>query len=438
MTAYLDLPALSGAELAAVRADFPLLARTLRGGQRLVYLDSGATSQKPDVVLDAEQDFYRQRNAAVHRGAHQLAEEATEAFEVARAEVASFVGVEPGELVWTSNATAAINLVAYAIGNATAGRGGVAARRFALAPGDQIVVTESEHHANLVPWQELAARTGATLRWIGVDDAGRLRTDQLASVVTDRTRVLAFTHASNVTGAVTDVARFVARAREVGALTVLDACQSVPNLPVDLAELGVDFAAFSGHKMLGPTGVGALYGRRELLEALPPVTTGGSMVEVVTMEAATYAPPPQRFEAGTQMIAQAIGMGAAARYLGELGMQGVAAHEAVLTRALLEAVASVPHVRVLGPLDPADRLATVSFVVDGVHAHDVGQVLDDAGVAVRVGHHCAQPLHRRFGVAASARASASVYTTVEEIEAFREALAGVRPFFGLNQGGPTA
>ena len=438
MTAYLDLPALSGAELAAVRADFPLLARTLRGGQRLVYLDSGATSQKPDVVLDAEQDFYRQRNAAVHRGAHQLAEEATEAFEVARAEVASFVGVEPGELVWTSNATAAINLVAYAIGNATAGRGGVAARRFALAPGDQIVVTESEHHANLVPWQELAARTGATLRWIGVDDAGRLRTDQLASVVTDRTRVLAFTHASNVTGAVTDVARFVARAREVGALTVLDACQSVPNLPVDLAELGVDFAAFSGHKMLGPTGVGALYGRRELLEALPPVTTGGSMVEVVTMEAATYAPPPQRFEAGTQMIAQAIGMGAAARYLGELGMQGVAAHEAVLTRALLEAVASVPHVRVLGPLDPADRLATVSFVVDGVHAHDVGQVLDDAGVAVRVGHHCAQPLHRRFGVAASARASASVYTTVEEIEAFREALAGVRAFFGLNQGGPTA
>ena len=438
MTAYLDLPALSGAELAAVRADFPLLARTLRGGQRLVYLDSGATSQKPDVVLDAEQDFYRQRNAAVHRGAHQLAEEATEAFEVARAEVASFVGVEPGELVWTSNATAAINLVAYAIGNATAGRGGIAARRFALAPGDQIVVTESEHHANLVPWQELAARTGATLRWIGVDDAGRLRTDQLASVVTDRTRVLAFTHASNVTGAVTDVARFVARAREVGALTVLDACQSVPNLPVDLAELGVDFAAFSGHKMLGPTGVGALYGRRELLEALPPVTTGGSMVEVVTMEAATYAPPPQRFEAGTQMIAQAIGMGAAARYLGELGMQGVAAHEAVLTRALLEAVASVPHVRVLGPLDPTDRLATVSFVVDGVHAHDVGQVLDDAGVAVRVGHHCAQPLHRRFGVAASARASASVYTTVDEIEAFREALAGVRPFFGLNQGGPTA
>jgi len=298
-------------------------------------------------------------------------------------------------------------------------------------------VTEAEHHANLVPWQELAARTGAVLRWIGVDDDGRLRTDQLASVVTARTRVLAFTHASNVTGAVTDVAPFVARAREVGALTVLDACQSVPHLAVDLHALGVDFAAFSGHKMLGPTGVGALYGRRELLEALPPVTTGGSMVEVVTMETTTYAPPPQRFEAGTQMVAQAIGMGSAACYLAELGMGAIADHEAALTRALLDAVASVPHVRVLGPLDSRDRLATVSFVVEGVHAHDVGQVLDGAGVAVRVGHHCTQPLHRRFGVAATTRASASVYTTVEEIEVFREALAGVRMFFGLDEGRPS-
>jgi len=268
-----------------------------------------------------------------------------------------------------------------------------------------------------------------------VDDDGRLRTDQLASVVTARTRILAFTHASNVTGAVTDVAPFVARAREVGALTVLDACQSVPHLPVDLHALGVDFAAFSGHKMLGPTGVGALYGRRELLEDLPPVTTGGSMVEVVTMATTTYAPPPARFEAGTQMVAQAVGMGAAASYLAELGMDAVAAHEAVLTRALLAAVASVPHVRVLGPLDGHDRLATVSFVVDGVHAHDVGQVLDDAGVAVRVGHHCAQPIHRRFGVTATTRASASVYTTVEEIDLFREALAGVRAFFGYDDGG---
>jgi len=425
---------LDDVELAAVRADFPLLSRTLRGGRPLVYLDSGATSQKPEVVLDAEQDFYVQRNAAVHRGAHQLAEEATEAFEDARDRVARFVGVSPGEVVWTSNATAGINLVAYAMSNASLGRGGAAAQRFAIGAGDEIVVTEAEHHANLVPWQELAARTGATLRWLGVDDDGRIRDDELETVVTDRTKVLAFTHASNVTGAITPVARFVERARAVGALTVLDACQSVPHLPVDLHALGVDFAAFSGHKMLGPTGVGALYGRRELLEAMPPVTTGGSMVEVVTMESTTYAPPPQRFEAGTQMVSQAVGMGAAASYLAELGMDAVAAHEAHLTGLLLDAVASVPGVRVIGPTDTADRLATVAFVVDGVHAHDVGQVLDDAGVAVRVGHHCAQPLHRRFGVAATARATAAVYTTDEEIAVFREALAGVRTFFGLTDG----
>ena len=441
MTAILDprtagSPAvLTAAELAAVRADFPLLARTVRDGRPLVYLDSAATSQKPDVVLDAEQDFYTQRNAAVHRGAHQLAEEATEAFEQARREVADLVGAHEGEIVWTSNATAAINLVAYAMSNASLGRGGHAARRFALAPGDEVVVTESEHHANLVPWQELCARTGATLRWIGVDDHGRLRTDQLAEVVSERTKVVAFTHASNVTGAVTDVRAFVARAREVGALTVLDACQSVPHLPVDLPALGVDFAAFSGHKMLGPTGVGALYGRREVLEALPPFMTGGSMVEVVTMETTTYAPPPQRFEAGSQMVAQAVGMGAAARYLGDLGMEAVAAHEAEMAGLLLAAVASVPGVRVIGPTDTTDRLAVVSFVVDGVHAHDVGQVLDDAGVAVRVGHHCAQPLHRRLGVAATARASAAVYTTAEEVDVFAEALARVRPFFGLTDGG---
>lgn len=433
MTSTLDATrTLSPEELAAVRADFPLLSRTLRDGRPLVYLDSGATSQKPEVVLDAEQDFYTQRNAAVHRGAHQLAEEATEAFENARGRVASFVGVAADELVWTSNATAGINLVAYAMSNASLGRGGVAARRFALGPGDEIVVTEAEHHANLVPWQELAARTGATLRWLGVDDDGRIRLDDLATVVGERTRVLAFTHASNVTGAITPVEAFVARAREVGAYTVLDACQSVPHLPVDLHALGVDFAAFSGHKMLGPTGVGALYGRRELLADLPPFLTGGSMVEVVTMEHTTYAPPPQRFEAGTQMVAQAVGMGAAADYLAELGMEAVAGHERRLAGLLLDAVASVPGVRVIGPTENRDRLATVSFVVDGVHAHDVGQVLDDAGVAVRVGHHCAQPLHRRFGVAATARATASVYTTETEIEVFREALAGVRAFFGAD------
>ena len=422
---------LTETELAAVRADFPLLARTLRDGRPLVYLDSGATSQKPDPVLDAEQDFYLQRNAAVHRGAHQLAEEATEAFEHARSKVAALVGADDDEIVWTSGATAAINLVAYAFSNATAGRGGAEAERFVLAPGDEIVVTEAEHHANLVPWQELAARTGAVLRWLEVDDDGRVRVDQADDVIGDRTRIVAFTHVSNVTGAITPVAPLVARAHAVGAVVVLDACQSVPYMPVDLHALGVDFAAFSAHKMLGPTGIGVLYGRRELLAAMPPVTTGGSMVEVVAMTETTYAPPPQRFEAGTQPVAQAVAMGAAADYLRELGMEGVLAHERALAAELLE-IRHIPGVRVIGPTDVTERLAVVSFVVDGVHAHDVGQVLDDDGIAVRVGHHGAQPLHRRFGVAATARASASVYTTSEEVAAFRESLARVRTFFGLS------
>ncbi|GAB2477291.1 SufS family cysteine desulfurase [Xylanimonas ulmi] len=421
--------AVAPVDWAAVRSDFPLLGRTVRGGRPLVYLDSAATSQKPNVVLEAEVDFYEQRNAAVHRGAHQLAEEATDAFESARAAVARFVGAGEDEIVWTSGATAAINLVAYAFSNASLGRGGAAAERFALRPGDEIVVTEAEHHANLVPWQELCARTGAVLRWFGVGDDGRVDLSDAASVVGERTRIVAFGHASNVTGAIAPVAALVAAARAVGAYTVMDACQSVPHLPVDLRALGVDFAAFSGHKMLGPTGVGALYGRRELLEAMPPFLTGGSMVEVVTMETTTYAPPPQRFEAGTQMVAQAVGMGVAAQWLDELGMPAVVAHEQALAAELLR-IAEIPGVRVIGPLEAADRLAVVSFVVDGVHAHDVGQVLDDHGVAVRVGHHCAQPLHRRFGVAATARASASVYTTIDEVVAFREALAGVRAFFG--------
>lgn len=419
---------LSATELAAVRADFPLLERTVRDGKPLVYLDSGATSQKPQCVLDAEQDFYERRNAAVHRGAHQLAEEATEAYEQARAAVARFVGVDDGEIVWTKNATEGLNLVAYAISNATLGRGGAAAERLRLREGDEIVVTEAEHHANLVPWQELCARTGATLRWLGLTDDGRIDLGTL-SVITERTRVVAFTHISNVTGAVSPVEPIVAAARSVGALVVLDACQSVPHLPVDLRALGVDFAAFSGHKMLGPTGVGALYGRRELLEAMPPVLTGGSMVEVVTMAETTYMPPPQRFEAGTQMVAQTVGMHAAVGYLAELGMEGVATHEAELAQRLLAGIAELPDVRVLGPSDTADRIATVAFAVDDVHPHDVGQYLDDAGIAVRVGHHCAQPLHRRLGVASSARASTSVYTTTEDVDAFLEVLARVRPFF---------
>ena len=417
-------------ELARVRADFPILTRQVNG-KDLVYLDWGATSQKPECVIDAEQDFYLTTNAAVHRGAHALAEEATAAFEDSRAVVARLVGALPDEIVWTSNATAAINLVAYAISNATAGRGGQEARRFALNPGDELVVTELEHHANLVPWQELAARTGAVLRFLPATDEGRLDLSGLDEIVTDRARVVAVTHASNVTGAVTDLAPIVARAHAVGALVVLDACQSVPHLAVDLHALDVDFAAFSGHKMLGPTGIGVLYGRRELLAAMPPVTTGGSMVEIVTMTTTTYAPPPQRFEAGTQMVAQTVGLRAAALFLEDLGMDNVAAQEDVLTQRLLDGLAGMEHVRVLGPLTAVDRVGVVAFELAGVHPHDVGQVLDAEGIAVRVGHHCAQPIHRRLGVASSTRASIGIATTPQDVDAFLAALAGVRRYFGL-------
>src|SRR5690625_1265886 len=421
-------PTLTAAELAAVRADFPLPERTGRAGRPLAYLYAAATSQKPECVIDAEQDFYLRRNAAVHRGAHALAEEATTAYEEARETVAAFVGVDADELVWTKNATEAINLVAYAMSNATSGRGAPASAPLVLGPGDEIVVTEAEHHANLVPWQELCARTGAALRYLTVTDEGRLDPAGL-DVITEHTKLVALTHVSNVTGAISPVAEVVAAARAVGALVLLDACQSVPHLPVDLKALDVDFAAFSGHKMLGPTGIGALYGRRELLEAMPPVLTGGSMVEVVTMTSTTYAPPPLRFEAGTQMVAQSVGWQAAAAYLAELGMPALAAHEAALTEHLLQAVGRIDGMRVLGPTDSADRIALVAFAVEDVHPHDVGQVLDDAGIAVRVGHHCAQPLHRRLGVQSSARASAGIYTTHEEIDAFAAELAKVRDFF---------
>ncbi|MGO1174196.1 MAG: SufS family cysteine desulfurase [Actinomycetaceae bacterium] len=419
-----------GLDVAAVRADFPILERTLADDRPLVYLDSGATSQKPRSVIAAELEFYERANAAVHRGAHQLADEATQLYEAARATVARFVGARDDEIVWVKNATEGLNLLAHSMINASVGRGGAAARRFALGEGDEIVVTEAEHHANLVPWQEVAAHTGARLRWIGLTDDGRLDLDTL-DVIGDRTKVVAVGHAQNVTGVINPLDPILARAREVGALTVLDACQSVPHLPVDLAALGVDFAVFSGHKMLGPTGVGALYGRRELLADLPPFLTGGSMVEIVTMESTTFMPPPARFEAGSQMIAQTIGMAAAADYLTGLGMSAVADHEAEIAPLLLDAVRGVPGIRLLGPDSARDRLATVAFDVDGVHPHDVGQVLDASGVAVRVGHHCAQPLHRRLGVHASTRASAGPYTTPDDVAAFAAALATVRPFFGM-------
>ena len=417
-------------DVAAVRADFPILGRTVREGKRLVYLDSGATSQRPRQVLDAERAFLETANAAVHRGAHQLSEEATDAYEAARRRIAGFVGVDEGEVVFTKNATEGVNLVAYAMGNAATA--GPEAERFRVGPGDEIVVTEMEHHANLVPWQQLAARTGATLRWFGVTDEGRLDLSDLDALVTERTKVVAFTHQSNVLGTVNPVPALVAAARRVGALTVLDACQSVPHAPVDLHALGVDFAVFSGHKMLGPSGIGVLYGRRELLEALPPFLTGGSMIEMVRMASSTFAPPPARFEAGVPMTSQAVALGAAVDYLSAIGMDRIAAHEHRLTEAALAGLTAIPGVRVVGPAAAADRVGLVSFVVDGVHAHDVGQVLDDRGVAVRVGHHCAWPLHRRFGVAATVRATFAVYNTPDEVAALVDGVHAARDFFGVS------
>lgn len=413
-----------------LRADFPILG-TQVNGHPLVYLDSGATSQKPLQVLDAERDFYLHANSAVHRGAHTLAVEATDLFEDARATVARFVGATDKELVWTSNATEALNLIAYAIGNASQGIGGEKAEQFALGEGDEIVTTEVEHHANLIPWQILAQRTGATLRHIPVTSDGQLNYEAAEQIVGQNTRVLAFTHVSNVTGAITDVPYMVALARKTGALTVLDACQSVPHMPVDFPGLGVDFAAFSGHKMLAPTGIGALYGRAELLDALPPFLTGGSMITRVGLEDAEYMPAPIKFEAGTQRVSQTVAFAAAVRYLEHVGMSNVQAWEHELGQRLAAGVQQIEGVRLLGPADPARRAGLVSLAIDGVHPHDVGQLLDTWGIAVRVGHHCAQPLHKLSGVTASTRASAYLYNTTDDIEAFLAALAKVRPYFGL-------
>jgi cysteine desulfurase/selenocysteine lyase len=421
-------PGLSDAEVASIRADFPILGRSVNG-HPLVYLDSGATSQKPQVVIDVEREYYEESNAAVHRGAHTLAGEATELFEQARAMVARFVGVDDDEIVWTSNATEGINLIAYGISNASLGRGGAEAERFRIAAGDEIVVTELEHHANLVPWQELAFRTGATLRVIGVDDDGAIRLDEAAALIGPRTKVVAFSHVSNVLGGVAPVAELVALAKAVGALTVLDACQSAPHLPLDLRGLDVDFAVFSGHKMLAPTGIGALYGRSELLNALPPFLTGGSMITTVGLTESVYLPAPMRFEAGTQRVSQVIALARAIQYLEGIGLDRIAAHEAALGRRLADGLRAVPGVRVLGPGTEVERVGLASFVVDGIHSHDVGQFLDDRGIAVRVGHHCAQPVHRRFGVTATTRASAYLYTTSDEIDAAVEAVADSRDFF---------
>lgn len=420
--------ALADAEVEAIRRDFPSLAEIVNG-EPLVYLDSGATAQRPRSVLDAERYFLEHSNAAVHRGAHTLAGQATEAFEDARATVARFVGAQVEEIVWTSNATDALNLVAYGFVNASRGRGGSAAKRFALEAGDEILVTEAEHHSNLVPWQELAAVTGATLRFVPVDDDGTWDLDTARALITTRTRVVALAHVSNVTGFVAPVAEIVQAAHSSGAFVVLDACQSAPHRRLDFPALGVDFAAFSGHKMLGPTGIGVLYGRRELLDALPPFRTGGSMITTVTMEHADYLPAPARFEAGTQPVSQAIALGEAVRYLEAVGLDRIEAREAALGRRMLDGLAGIPGIRTIGPGAEIPRAGLVSFDTAGVHAHDVGQFLDARGIAVRVGHHCAQPLHRRLGLTATTRASAYLYTTTQEVDQFLAAVSGVRPYF---------
>jgi cysteine desulfurase/selenocysteine lyase len=424
----------TGLDVTSIKADFPILARTVRD-KRLTYLDSGATSQRPNQVLDAERKFVETSNAAVHRGVHQLAEEATDAFEEARLKVANFIGAHPDEVIFTKNATEGVNLVAYSMNNAISETDD-AARRFAIEAGDEIVVTEMEHHANLVPWQELAKRTGAVLKWFSLTDDGRLDLSNIDELITDRTKIVAFTHQSNVLGTINPPAPIIARAKEVGALTLLDACQSVPHQAVDFGLLGVDFAVFSGHKMLGPSGVGVLYGRRELLEAMPPFLTGGSMIEMVTMAKSTFAAPPARFEAGVPMTSQAVALGAAIDYLNGVGMDRISEHEHILTEAALRGLSEIEGVRIIGPTIDGptgitDRGGAVSFVVDGIHAHDVGQILDDRGVEVRVGHHCAWPLHRRYNVAATVRATFYLYNDLEDVAALVDAVRETQKFFGV-------
>ena len=445
-------------EFSDLRSQFPILRRTVHGtslydtvhGKPLIYLDSAATSQKPQVVIDAEKEFYETINAGVHRGAHELAARSTVAFEQARAKVARLVGAcaDAGseEIVVTPGATGALNLLATAIGNASA-KANVSAnatanstatstdfhRNFVLHKGDVIVVSRADHHSVLLPFQELALRTGAELRWIDVTEDGRVRTDAdyLRTIIDERTKIVAVTHISNVTGAITDVSSICKRAHEVGAIFVLDACQSVPHIPVDFHALNVDFAAFSAHKMYGPTGVGFLYGRRELLNALPPANFGGSMVELAWLnKPAQYMDAPYRFEAGTQPVAQMVAAGVAADWLRAVGMNKVAEHEQEIAAELLK-LQDVPGVRILGPTDLENRIGTVAFEVEGVHPHDVGQFLDAQGIAIRVGHHCAQPIHRHFGVYASNRASVGVYNTIDEARALVEAVSHVRAYFDL-------
>ena len=405
-------------DVTAIRKEFPILSRTVRDGKPLVYLDSGATSQRPQRVWDAERDFVLGCNAPVHRGSYELAEEATDAYESAREAIAAFVGADNDEIAFTKNATEALNLVAYVLGDTRAGE-------FAVGEGDTIVITELEHHANLVPWQELARRTGATLKWYTMTEDGRIDLDSLE--LDDTVKVVAFTHQSNVTGAHADVAEMVRRAKAVGALTVLDACQSVPHMPVDFHALDVDFAAFSGHKMCGPTGVGAVYSKH--LNDLPPFLTGGSMIEVVRMEETTFASAPQRFEAGTQMTSQVVGLGEAVRFLNEVGMEDIQAHEHELTEYALEQMQAIDGLRIAGPLTADNRGGAIAFTVEGVHPHDLGQVLDSEGVAIRTGHHCAWPLHRGLDMQSTSRASFYLYNTLDEVDTLVSSISKAKEFF---------
>ena len=429
---------MSKLDVAAIQADFPILSRKVRDGKKLVYLDSGATSQKPKQVLDAERDFYEQRNSAVHRGAHQLAEEATDAYELARKKIAYFVGAKPNEIVFTKNATEAINLVAYAFLNATlkAQFGKPlpdGAQKFVLKQGDEILVTEMEHHANLIPWQELADKTEVKLRWIGLTDDGRLDLSNLAQLLNSKTKIVSLTHQSNLLGTINDIDTIVKAAKAVDALVLLDACQSVPHMPVDVEKLGVDFLTWSGHKMLGPLGIGCLWGRSELLASMPPFITGGSMIETVTMEGSTFAAPPARFEAGVPMAAQAVGLAAAVDYLSAIGMENVAAHEHALTKLAIEELLQIPGVRIIGPTNTDNRGSAISFVVDGLHPHDVGQVLDNNGIAVRVGHHCAWPVCRRYKVPATTRATFYIYNDDSDVFALRDGIIAAQKFFGVSK-----
>jgi cysteine desulfurase/selenocysteine lyase len=414
-----------------IRKDFPILDRTVRDGRPLAYLDSANTSQKPRQVIDAITDFYERHNANIHRASHQLGEEATAAYEGARIRAAQFIGAaDEAEVVFTKNVSEGINLVAYAMGNASAGQSGGTGERFRLGPGDEIVITEMEHHSNIVPWQLLCQRTGATLRWFGVTEDGQLDLSGIDGLITERTKLVALAHQSNVLGTINPVAEIAGRAHAAGALVLVDAAQSVPHMPVDVQQLGADFLGFTSHKMCGPTGIGVLWGRRELLEEMPPFLGGGEMIESVWMDHSTFAPPPHKFEAGTMPIAEAAGLDAAIGYLTDTGLDAIRAHEQDLVRYTLGALGEVDGLRVLGPADPASRGAAVSFTVDEVHPHDISQVLDEHGVAVRAGHHCAWPLHRRYGITASTRASFYLYNTTAEVDSLVAGIRQAQHFFG--------